>query len=261
MGYYYSERGIFFDITSSTGAEECRHPLAFVLEAADDIAYRTADIEDAVKKGFITYQQLVNELREHYIYRCSGDGEMKEYTNAVDKLESYYKQACENEVSSPEQNAVQRWSIYVQGVLLRCAAYGFTNNYKQIMAGTFGKELLSVSYGRTLAFALGDMANRFVFRSKEIYKLEIAAAQIFDFLLEKFVRAAIVYDTEQPRSAIDDKLMTLVSENYIRAYKYFSAGKDEGEKLYLRIMLVTDYICGMTDGYAKKLYQELTGIR
>lgn len=51
MGYYYAEQDIFEEITRSTGAVGCRHPLAFILEAADDIAYKTADIEDAVKKA------------------------------------------------------------------------------------------------------------------------------------------------------------------------------------------------------------------
>ena len=61
-------------------------------------------------------------------------------------------------------------------------------------------------------------------------------------------------------SAIEQRVMRLISENYIRAYKVCSSGKDDAEKLYLRLMLVTDYICGMTDGYARKLYRELSGI-
>ena len=47
---------------------------------------------------------------------------------------------------------------------------------------------------------------------------------------------------------------------YKSAYYFHSKGKSESEKLYLRLLLVTDYICGMTDSYAKRLYQELTAI-
>ena len=260
MGYYYADREIFEDITSSTGAVDCRHPLAFILEAADDIAYKTADMEDAVKKGLISYDRLLDDLKNKYAVRCEDGGEKEEYEKAVAKLESYYRKAVEDGISSPEQNAVQRWAIYLQGVLLKCAAFGFTKNYNDIMEGRFTKELLAVSYGNTLAFALGDMAVRYVFRCKEIYKLEIAAGRIYDFLLSNLVRAAVVYDTELPASAVDEKIMALVSENYIRAYRTFSQGKPEDEKLYLRLLLVTDYICGMTDSYAKKLYQELSGV-
>lgn len=260
MGYYYADKEIFEDITSSTGAGGCRHPLAFILEAADDIAYKTADTEDAVKKGFISYDRLLGELKENYINNCADDGERAEFEKAVAKLEDYYSKALENGISSPEQNAVQRWVIYLQGVLLRCAAYGFTKNYSDIMNGTFRKEILAVSHGNAIAFALSDMAVRHVFRSKEIFKLEIAAGRIYDFLLSNLVRAAVLYDTDISASAVDQKIMALVSENYIRAYKIFSADKPEEEKLYLRLLLVTDYICGMTDSYAKKLYQELSGV-
>lgn len=260
MGYYYADKEIYEDIVNSTGAVDCRHPLAFILEAADDIAYKTADIEDAVKKGFITYSQLVRDLKERYMEKCADEGERDEYTRAVAKLEDYYAQALEKGISSPEQNAVQRWIIYVQGVLLRCASFGFTNNYDAIMAGTFPKELLAVSHGNAIAYALGDMAYRYVFSSKEIYKLEIAAGEIYEFLLTKLTRAAVLYDTEFESSAIEQRIMRLVSENYIRAYKVSAEGKSEEERLYLRLMLVTDYICGMTDGYARKLYRELSGI-
>ncbi len=162
MGYYYAEEGIFNAVTNSTGAIGCRHPLAFILEAADDIAYKTADIEDAVKKGFISYQQLLFELKNVYTNKCVDDGEKKEYNRAVEKLELYYNKAIENKVSHPEQNAVQRWIIYVQGVLLRCASYGFTSNYNAIMNGSFTKEIISVSHGNTIAYALSDISFKYL---------------------------------------------------------------------------------------------------
>lgn len=260
MGYYYADKEIFEDIVTNTGAVDCRHPLAFILEAADDIAYKTADIEDAVKKGFVSYSQLLHDLKNTYIDKCKDEGEREEYTKAVEKLESYYSQAVEKGLSSPEQNAVQRWTIYVQGRLLRCAAFGFTGNYKEIMDGSFPCELLAVSRGSALAYALGDIAVRYVFCSKEIYKLEIAAGEIYEFLLSKLINAAVYYDTDHESSPLERRIMKLVSENYIRAYKVNSQGKAPAEKLYLRFMLVTDFICGMTDGYAQKLYRELSGI-
>ena len=80
------------------------------------------------------------------------------------------------------------------------------------------------------------------------------------FLVERFVKAAINYDTDEPMTDVQKKLMSLVSDNYKAIYKIFSEGKSEDEKLYLRLLLITDYICGMTDSYAKQLYQEFGGI-
>ena len=59
---------------------------------------------------------------------------------------------------------------------------------------------------------------------------------------------------------IDKRVVSFISENYKSAYHKQAAGKDENEKLYLRLLLVTDYICGMTDSYAKRLYQELNAV-
>ena len=260
IGYYYSERDIFRDINENTGALGRRYPLVYILEAADDIAYKTADIEDAVKKGFITLPQIAYELKHTYRELCESEDEVKEFDSAAEKLDYYYEKALSRGISSPEQNAVQRWVINTQTALLRCASYGFMNNYGDIMDGSFKTEILSASGGKTLAYALSDLAYRYVFTSKPIYKLEIAASAIFDHLLSKFVGAAIRFDSDEQKDELDEKLIALISENYIKAYRHFSDGKDENEKLYLRIMLAADYICGMTDSYAKRLYQELSGI-
>ena len=81
-----------------------------------------------------------------------------------------------------------------------------------------------------------------------------------DFLLTKFVDAVIYYDTEVELGELEKRVITFISENYKSAYLCQAEGKSEVEKLYLRLLLVTDYICGMTDSYAKRLYQELNGI-
>lgn len=256
MGYYYAEKEIFEDIQNSLGTGGRRHPLAYVLEAADDIAYLTADIEDSVKKGFLTYAQLVEELKE------AGRGEPEDgpYYENVKYLERKYGQAVERNITKPEAYAVQNWIVRVQGKLLFYATDCFAGHYREIMDGTYEDELLAEGWGRKLKDVLGDMALRYVFMSQPIYKLEIAGETILNFLLDKFVDAAVFYDTDEGVSAVRRKLMSLVSDNYKTIYRIYSEGKDERERLYLRLLLVTDSICGMTDSYAKRLYQELCGI-
>ena len=65
MGYVYGDKETYEEVQASLGTHGNRHPLAFVLEAADDIAYKTADIEDAVKKNCISYHLLVEELKAY----------------------------------------------------------------------------------------------------------------------------------------------------------------------------------------------------
>lgn len=261
MGYYFAEQKLFSDITSSTGAVDCRYPLTYLLEAADDIAYRTADIEDAVKKGYLTYHQLLEQLkREDYKGICADEKELECYNDAIRQLEEKYEKARKNGVADPELNAVQNWVINIQGFLINCATYGFTKNYHKIMNGTFTEEILKVSYGNALSNTLGKIAYNYVFRSKEILKIEITAGNIINFLLDKFIPAAIHYDTTIKLTSMEDRLISIISENYRQIYTIYSKDKSNKEKLYLRLLLVTDYVCGMTDSYAKRIYQELNGI-
>lgn len=261
MGYYYAEQDLFNDITVTTGTNGCRYPLTFLLEAADDIAYKTADIEDAVKKGLLSYNQLLEELQsDKYIKRCANDDELKAYKDTVERLKTLHDKAAARETANPELNAVQNWIIGTQSFLLNCATSGFVQNYNSIMTGKFGGEVLGVSNGNALAYALGDIAYRYAFCSDQIIRLEIAAGTMLNFLLDKFVHAVLDYDTDKKLTAINEKLISIISDNYKYIYKTYSKDKDESEKLYLRLLLVTDFICGMTDSYAKALYQEFNGI-
>ena len=254
MGYYYAERDIFESIMKETETEGKRHPLTFILEAADDIAYKTADIEDAFIKGYISYQQLKREL---------GLLQEKEPNNPfkpLDKLEHKYESALKREVNNPEEYAVKNWIVQVQAFLIHCATYGFTYNYEAIMEGSYGKDIFSGTYGENLMKLLGDMAYEKVFISADIYKMEVAESEIMDFLMDKFVKAILYYDTDEKMNELDKRIVSLISENYKSAYHKQAEDKDEQEKLYLRLLLVTDYICGMTDSYAKRLYQEMKGV-
>ena len=254
MGYYYADKDIFESIVKETGTDGKRHPLTFILEAADDIAYKTADIEDAYVKGFISYYQLKEELRQLQ------ESEPGNSFRPLDKLEHKYESGVNRGVSNPEEYAVKNWIVQVQGFLINCATYGFTSNYNAIMEGTYGKDIFCGTYGEGLMNLLGDMAYRRVFTTPSIYKMEVAESVIMDFLMDKFVKAVLYYDTDVKLNDIDKRVVSFISENYKSAYHKQAEGKDENEKLYLRLLLVTDYICGMTDSYAKRLYQELNAV-
>ena len=261
MGYYYAESDLFEDITTSTGAFGNRYPLTYLLEAADDIAYKTADIEDAVKKGLITLDALVSDLNSpRYMDNCRNDEEKSEYIALIERLETLHDRALSRGVSNPEVNAVQNWIISLQTYLLRNATKGFCDNYGAIMSGEFTTDVLTASSAYPISEALGKIAYERAFLSAPIIRLEIAAGTMLNFLLDSFVYAAVDYDTGKKLSSIDEKLISIISDNYIQNYKFHARDKSESEKLYLRLLLVTDFICGMTDSYAKSLYQELSGI-
>ena len=278
MGYFLADKESFDAIQSSCGLKGCRHPLAYLLEAADDIAYNTADIEDAVKKGNLNYRLLKDELdawlsrvskdsseakSESDVMKAEQEARIRCLLDAGGKLDRYYKRALDKGYDNPDLYAVQNWIVRVHGILIDCATDTFIRNYDTIMAGEFKKDLLGASNAEYIVEALSDIAYRYVFISKPILKLEVAASAIFDFLLDRFTDAFLYYDTpywKENKTALRDKLTMLMSENYLRIYRKYSEDRSEEEKLYLRLLLVTDYVCGMTDSYAKRMYQELNGI-
>ena len=254
MGYYLADEEIFRNVTQATGAGNNRHPLTYILEAADDLAYKTADIEDAFVKGFITYDMLAQEL-------AALDLEFSKATfRPLEKLRQLFERGAAKRVSDPESYAVKNWIVSAQGFLINCATYGFTSNYDSIMAGLYTKDLFYGTFGEKLMDLLGDIAYRRVFSSMAIYKMEVSESAILNYLMDKLVHAVLYYDTDEPQDTIDRRVVSFISDNYKNAYKRQAEGKSEEEKLYLRLLLVTDYVCGMTDSYAKRLYQEMNGM-
>ena len=129
------------------------------------------------------------------------------------------------------------------------------------MQGKYPADLFCGTFAEELMELLGDFAMRRVFSTRQIYLMELVEAGILDFLMDSFVRAVIHYDVDDSAlNSIDRRLVYFISSNYKDAYHYHARGKSESEKLYLRLLLVTDFICGMTDSYAKRLYQELKAI-
>ncbi len=260
MGYYCTERALYRDIVNETGAVDCRYPLTFLLEAADDIAYKTADIEDAVRKGMITFGALREELlSERFMSRCANEAQKRALASAADRLLRCRENAVKNGMPDPDENAVQNWIVYLQGRLIYAAADAFCDNYRDIMNGEMKKELLAVSPVAVLADALSDIAYRYAFTSKEILKIELSVEQMMSFLLDKLTGAALRFETPQERIT-DGKLIEVISANYVKICREECAGKSEAEQAYHRLMLVTDYVCGMTDGFARELYREISGV-
>lgn len=258
MGFFAAEQGLYERVTNSTGAAGCRYPLTWLLEAADDIAYKTADIEDAQRKGLITCGGLLAELENpELLEKCRTPEEREELASAAERLRHYREKAEQRGMPSPEENAVQNFLVRVQARLINCAADAFVEHYSEIMSGELRRELLSLAPTRVLSDALSSIAYRYAFQSREILRIELSVSEMMGFLLERLTGAALRFDTPQERIT-DGKLISVISENYVKICRM--GWSDEQSELYSRLLLVTDYVCGMTDGYARQLYRELRGI-
>lgn len=268
-GYYLAEQDTFLQIADTIGTKKedgsvCRHPLAFFLEAADDIAYATADLEDAFKKGLFTLQEFIEYFKSRYDHNrigiCVGPNNYSKehYSNElIGELESY--------TDIPEDERFHRWIHHTRRWLMHNATFRFSKEYESIMNGRFQDELFSdVNHTITMKILKGAMGE-FVYDSPGILRLELSAQTILSFLLDKFVHAVLYFgceDTTYRLTQADKKYLHIISDNYKNDYTKEIRGHedDEGYCLYLRLLMVTDYISGMTDSFARTLYRELSGI-
>ncbi|MDE7433390.1 MAG: dGTPase, partial [Lachnospiraceae bacterium] len=282
MGYFQGDQENFGKVTEDTGTkrgdEVCRHPLTYLLEAADDIAYATADLEDGYKKGIFTLDEFIRFIEEKSKeYESQMNTYQHRYTTQLfDKLKEYRKNIPEGihkNVENRDLYAMQNWIGYVQGWFIYCAFYGFKQKYDEIMRGSCQKEIIAETNHEFSLKILKDAMGKFIYPQPRILKLELAADSIISTLLDKFVTALLYYDYTCPEDMEeeekkqympgkgDEKIIKLLSDNYLENYKLeVKDVSDEKEKLYHRLLLVNDFISGMTDTYAKSLYQELNGI-
>lgn len=259
MGFFYSENELFEKLTNATGAGQSRYPLTFILEAADDIAYLTADIEDAVIKGFIDFRTLSEELNSAACRSIDFPGGYDDPNfSASGTLAISRHDAFKLGMPDPEQKAVQQWVVKIQNMLIYAAADSFCDNYDAIMDGTFKTDLLTASHAQGVAKLLGEIAYNYAFRSKSVVSSEISEHTIMNSLLDNIVDMALNFDLEDS-SGFHKDLSEVLSENYVAICRNKCQGASESEQCYYRIQLATDCISGMTDSYAEKFYRILNG--
>lgn len=260
MGYFTAEQQIFEDVTRSTGAAGCRYPLTFLLESADDIAYKTADIEDAAVKKLISYNQLLEEISSRkYLECCENEQDRTALNSAAENLRHCLDSAQNRGLPLAEKKAVQRWVVNLQSTLIYAVSDAFSENYDAIMNGTFTRELLAASPVRVLADALSDIAYRYAFQSPGVLKTELSACAMMNLLLDSITGAALRFGTEEQRIT-DSNLMSLLPEEFLMVCRKSCEEKSDAEQSYFRLLLATDCVCSMTDGYARELFRTLSGI-
>lgn len=257
IGYYYSEKELFDDMNRSMGLNEKRHPLSWLLEASDDIAYRTSDLEDAMVKKVVGLQQIIDSFNQYFSKLDETDEHKENVKNCIQQLLDLYQEEVAKKGRKPELTAVQRWNQNVQYSMIKDAGNMFVKQYKKIMQGTFKGDLFENTASGHIIQAISELSEKYIYTSSIKTRTELFGRRVVKSLLDQFMPAAIVYDTEEEITFIDCRIMDTVSDFYKTMYHHEANGKSDQEKLYLRILMITDYISGMTDNYAKKLYQEL----
>ena len=245
-GYYCSEEDDYLEISEKLGLNNRRHPIVYLMEAADDIAYCAADIEDGVKLGILNFETL----------RKVFDENLKTNRDLLSFLDDLYKKN-DNKLSDKLALTVQQFRVETQGRMIEGIIDCFKKNYNKIIEGKYEHELIDLSTGSDIRKSFESL-QRVVFDNKKIMQTELAGWEVIQGLLGIFISAVNSDNFKQGGNNKEARLFKNISSSYRYIYKEYNKYDNE---LYNRIQLIVDFVAGMTDSYALDLYRKLKGIR
>jgi dGTPase len=211
-----------------------RHPLAFLVEAADDICYSIIDLEDGCTLGLVSFEQTSSLMAEILGERFKPE-----------KLEKYNTQT--------QKLAILR--AMTIGKLVEECVVAFCQKEETMLTGDFDQALTDIIPSATILSKISKLSVEKIYRSKPVLEKEAAGFQVLEGLLEVFSMALNhkFYQTEL-YSGKDKSILRLLPEDFPME------GWGEHVNPYPMLRSLIDFISGMTDKYALALYRKVKGI-
>lgn len=249
-GYFKSEEDVINQVREMTGTGDARNPISFLVEASDDMVYAVVDIEDGIKKGVVSWNEVRTILAEHK----SAIGEAF-FSSTVELSEKRINSATVPLVGRSKDEAIsQYFRTLVIGKARDAVQRAFVSKYGEIMAGAYDKEILYDSDAAGLYNTLKKhIGRKHVYNAKETLRLELLGRKVIQDLLNLFWESVESKKTK----GFSEKIYNLLSQNYRTVFTQPNPYEASLPREYRRAQLITDYICGMTDSFALNLHREL----
>ncbi len=241
FGFFNSEEAAYHRIADDLGIlrlsgegeplRYARHPLVYLVEAADDICYEIMDIEDAHKLKILSFEETCQLLLGFF------DEEVRA---------SIRQRVIDEGITDDNEKVVYMRSCVIGQLERECVA-AFIDNEEQILSGTFTGALIDhVSDAVATAYRnCTQVSRKKIYNSKPVIDVELSGYKIIETLMEQMTQAVIA-----PTRFYSQQLLRRVSSQY----------DIDSDNLETRLMAVIDYISGMTDVYALDIYQKINGI-
>ena len=238
FGFFITEENDYIQIANELGIKRlneentptqfARHPLVYLVEAADDICYQMMDIEDAHKLKLLTTKEA-KELYELFLDK-----------DKIGRASKIYEFVSDTN----EQIAYLRATVI--GVLIQECTRVFIDNEDSILEGSFNGSLIKhISQPLKEAYdKCSNIAVNKIYKSRDVVDIELAGFHVISTLLELMIDAV-----QSPEKTYSQLLINRVSSQY----------DINSPTLYGKIQAVLDYISGMTDVYALDLYRKIKG--
>ena len=244
-GYFASERDTFEEIAREQGVirlsddpvRYCRHPLVYLVEAADDITYQVMDVEDAHKLNILSTAETKDVLMAFWSPSSENDKAFFSHT----------KEVFASVTDVNEQISYLR-AMLINKLVGECID-GFMCHYQAIMDGNFASSLVDSLEGTT-AIAMkhcGELSFERIYNHPSVIEVELAGYRILGALMDEFANAVL-----NPQSHYAKKLLALLPKQFRHL---------PDATTYAKIQSVLDFVSGMTDLYALDLYRSIHGMQ
>ncbi|MEM7230169.1 MAG: dGTP triphosphohydrolase [Planctomycetota bacterium] len=262
-GFFTSEHELFTAIRAACGLESCRHPVTYLVEAADDICYSMVDLEDGIKKGVLDWSTLKESVLDltgnsTLAKSCIEDSEsrVKDSPMPLGTTGGAFDEAC-----------VQAFRTRIIGETTRGALDAFLEQHSAIMNASYQRELVKDAPTEIAALvkACKRTGKRYVYDAPEVVRREIMGQRVLHELMDLFWDAASAFEPgwlneetgDVHMTSMPAKVYSMISRNYRTVFERAMRENDLPE-LYVRLQLVADHVAGMTDTFVCTLHREIT---
>lgn len=256
-GVFYTEKDYLDQVMNKCTIEHIdefsynRHPLTYLMEAADTICYLLMDLEDAISKGWITYSDLTAKLN------CNKDG-----VEIVSRAANHFGD------NDPERKKVVQLRTEMMVSLVNECFDNFRKHFDEIVSGNYNNELIFENKDG-LGILLQDYSKEKVYTHKEIEALELTGSAVITGLFDYYIKY-LFHHEEQYRQHAKHTIskaifMTTLKEHllYVNCSKPVWRVYDSFDPKYLffeeKLRIIRDYVACMTDKYAVEQYRKLSG--
>jgi dGTPase len=247
-GFFQTELSEFEAVANEVGLKRlrsdngnnawARHPLSFLMEAADDICYRIIDLEDGYRIQRVPFEEAAESLF------------------AIARLDKNFNEGTYNGIKGNNEKFSYLRSKSINYLVFEVYS-AFINNYESIITFEFDSELLKTASGNNLQDKINNMkkiVETRIYKWQDVLGLEASGFEILGGLIEKYIQASDICLGCPPstRSKHASKIFDLLPEEYQHSDK---------EEPYTRYLKIASYVSGMTDTYAVNLFQKIKGIK
>ena len=241
FGFFQSEKQLFSEIARKLDLLQVqdkplkfvRHPLVFLVEAADDICYRIMDLEDAHKLKIIDYETTSRLFLNFY--------DPVEDKDAFDKIDKVF-----TVVTDPNERISFLRAGVINKLVHECIEV-FAEEEDAIMEGVFQRPLIKdiTSLSQVAMGEIDLLSVDRIYNDRTVVEIEMTGFKILGTLLDEFIGAVLA-----PKAGFSRRLLSMMPEQY----------RADEQGMYGKIQSVIDFVSGMTDLYALDLYRKIKGI-